>query len=272
MKTEIKYIGPDEAKEILSRNTENNRNLSINSVQTLARAMSNGEWKLNGETIIIDSDGKLINGQHRMSAVIESGQTVPFLICYGVDPSSFTSIDCGRTRTAGDIFSSAGISNANAAASICNGVLNYRHSISLNGGKGGSWNTSIRFTKEELVKEYRKHECEYSFAVHNSKMCKEICKPSIAGIMAALALIEAGKDKEKVNEFWRPVVTGEMLTSKDPRYVIRERFIKIKSNQNVRPTQYALMLTALKCWNKYIEGEDMVVLRLFEGEKIPRML
>lgn len=64
------------AETWLSRNS-NNRNLRGQVIASYARDMKSGAWVLNGETVKIASNGQLLDGQHRLNAVVESGQTVP---------------------------------------------------------------------------------------------------------------------------------------------------------------------------------------------------
>lgn len=68
IKTEIVNLTPDIASRMLNTN-QRNRPLKNNVVKQYAAAMLRGEWKLNGETIIISRDGNLLDGQHRISAL-----------------------------------------------------------------------------------------------------------------------------------------------------------------------------------------------------------
>ncbi len=45
-----------------------------------ANAMKSGEWKYNGESIKVCTDGSLLDGQHRLEACIESGVTFDTLL------------------------------------------------------------------------------------------------------------------------------------------------------------------------------------------------
>ena len=48
--------------------------------------MQDGKWRLNGKTICFDSTGRLLNGQHRLSAVVRSGVTLTTVVVRGLDP------------------------------------------------------------------------------------------------------------------------------------------------------------------------------------------
>lgn len=49
--------------------------------------MQDGKWKLNGKTICFDRTGRLLNGQHRLSAVVRSGVSLTTVVVRGLDPA-----------------------------------------------------------------------------------------------------------------------------------------------------------------------------------------
>lgn len=65
----VETITPDIAKTMLGENV-NNRRISHDNVNMFAREMRNGEWRFNGEAIKFSKDGRLLDGQHRLLAVI----------------------------------------------------------------------------------------------------------------------------------------------------------------------------------------------------------
>lgn len=77
--SEVKEIGPKEAAEMLEKNIDN-RKVKPSKVQQYALYMKNDLWRENGETILVTEDGFLLNGQHRLQAIIASGTTQAFLI------------------------------------------------------------------------------------------------------------------------------------------------------------------------------------------------
>lgn len=79
-------VTPEMAQNWLSHNP-GNRPLSSYRVQHYVSAMKKGEWYLNGETIVIDSNGCLKNGQHRLAAIIKYGKPVSTVVVFGIDPS-----------------------------------------------------------------------------------------------------------------------------------------------------------------------------------------
>lgn len=67
---EVETITPELAADLLSRNMKN-RPVSQQRVRKYMAAMVAGKWLLNGEAIKISIDGRLIDGQHRLKAIIQ---------------------------------------------------------------------------------------------------------------------------------------------------------------------------------------------------------
>lgn len=105
----IEIVTASRAVEWLELNIENNRFVRERVVAAYAAAITNGDWMLTGEAIKFDRDGKLIDGQHRLRAVIVAQQAIPILIVRGLDPAVVSFIDTNIRRTAGDALRFAGI-------------------------------------------------------------------------------------------------------------------------------------------------------------------
>src|SRR5688572_18700986 len=96
------------AKQLLAGNAENNRNIRLGKVDQYVRDMLAGHWPITGETIKVDTNGVLIDGQHRLTAVIQAANLnpeirVPMLIAYNVDPSVMPVLDTGVPRGLHDL-------------------------------------------------------------------------------------------------------------------------------------------------------------------------
>jgi hypothetical protein len=120
----IESIGPFHASAYLESNTKNRR-LNDAHVRRLTDIMLAGDWWMNGETIIFGADGTLLNGQHRLHAIIKSGATVDCLVVRGIDEHAFRTLDGGRTRTTGEVLSMDGEKNANCVASAVQALLSF---------------------------------------------------------------------------------------------------------------------------------------------------
>jgi hypothetical protein len=92
----IMDITPEIASEMLNKNTNNYRRVTQSRVNQYARKMELGFWQENGEPIQFSKDGTLLNGQHRLAAIIKSNTTQKMVVVYDVDADVF---DSGKNRT-----------------------------------------------------------------------------------------------------------------------------------------------------------------------------
>lgn len=99
-----RLFAPAECQAILDRMT-GNRVCKPNVVKKYASDMAEGRWVDTHEPIAMSVDGNLIDGQHRLAAVIESGCSQYFwLAVYDTQQTARgLPIDCGAMRTTADI-------------------------------------------------------------------------------------------------------------------------------------------------------------------------
>lgn len=95
-------VTPEMAETLINTSNYDNRKVKNRVVEKYAKMMENGEWQFSPETISISKAGRLLNGQHRLLAVVKSGVTCRFLIAAGFDDDVFKVLDRGATRTTAD--------------------------------------------------------------------------------------------------------------------------------------------------------------------------
>ena len=107
METKIVTITPDEARKFLANNPSN-RHISENEVAKLAADMKEGRWMVTHQGIAISKTGRLLDGQHRLTAVIKAGIPVQMMVTFDVDEDAVEAIDRGRRRSIADVFTFEG--------------------------------------------------------------------------------------------------------------------------------------------------------------------
>lgn len=100
-KSSIETIFPTTALALL-RTNHGNRNLRKRVVEKYADAMKNGEWLLTPEPIVIAETGRLLNGQHRLNAVVQADIGVKMFVVRNVSENAFPAIDRGVSRNFAD--------------------------------------------------------------------------------------------------------------------------------------------------------------------------
>lgn len=89
-------VTPALAKQWLEKNT-NNRNMNFAKVKKMAKDMREGHWDTTHQGIAIATDGTLVDGQHRLMAVVESGVTIRMNVTFNAPKSQH--IDSGNSRS-----------------------------------------------------------------------------------------------------------------------------------------------------------------------------
>lgn len=91
------------------QNNFRNRPLSEDVVSAYARDMINGVWMPTHQGIAFNDRDELIDGQHRLRAVIKSGKTVRMMVTFnlpaaieGAEMTTMDAVDRGRTRSVAD--------------------------------------------------------------------------------------------------------------------------------------------------------------------------
>lgn len=116
MEMMVEEITPQMAEEYLSHNMVN-RTINRNRVIAYSNDMKTGEWQLNGESIKFDDSGNMVDGQHRLSAIIRANVSVKTFVLRGVE-SGISLYDRGRNRSVTDTLIISGMNKALADKSV----------------------------------------------------------------------------------------------------------------------------------------------------------
>jgi hypothetical protein len=95
----IETIGPQQAVRYLTHNT-GNRRVSRAQVEALARDLMQDRWMFNAQPICFARSGWLLNGQHRLHAVILAGREIEVPVVRGLDEAAYATYDNHAKRRA----------------------------------------------------------------------------------------------------------------------------------------------------------------------------
>lgn len=102
MKTSVVLLTPAFASMLLQNNT-NNRKVRPTWVDDLAGIIERGEWVTTHQGIAISNKNNVLDGQHRLLAIVKSNIAVDVLLSTECDESTFVAIDRGVTRSISDV-------------------------------------------------------------------------------------------------------------------------------------------------------------------------
>jgi hypothetical protein len=114
----METITPELAVEYLSKNIENNRVVREWKVNKYAEAMAMGRWIPTSATVRFDSTGALIDGQHRLMAIVRYGKPVTIAVSRGERPESIHVVDTQTARNPRDSLVVSGLTMRGEASQV----------------------------------------------------------------------------------------------------------------------------------------------------------
>lgn len=240
-------VTPEMAETMLADRGPN-RHVTAPVINKYARDMLAGRWQLNGQTIKIAKDGRLLDGQHRLEAAKKAKCSFPAIIVEGLAQETFSSLDIGRRRSVSDVLRERGESHTIVLASalrwlwmIGNGVILAANSSPTNG---------------ELL-EVLEDNPEVRTSIKQVSAIREIMG---SGIAAALHRTFADKDDNRADEFFSRLIDGVQLAEQSPIRHLRERLIRTRSSHRVRLAEAERVAISIKAWNAYREDRPVQLL------------
>lgn len=103
----VMAVTPEQALQWLEGNTHN-RSISQAHVMCMARDMKDDRWRLTHQGIAFDTDGLLIDGQHRLWAIVEANITITMRVFFNEPPENRQVLDSGQRRSNLDILQLSG--------------------------------------------------------------------------------------------------------------------------------------------------------------------
>lgn len=243
MRAEVEIIDPAYAKQLLEQNPLN-RTLSEATVRRYSSDMKNGRWVNNGQGIILTADGTLLDGQHRLAAVVASQVTCAMMVVRGAPKDAFVTLDSGKARNLSDVLSIEGFNNTHVLAAMARLAFGYVSGLKID-------TTSTKSTLQEFI---HAHPYAIDAASLVGQKSRKFPKASLAAVLF-LANEERQFDKE-VAQFIDGFFSGEGLFKGDARLTLREWL-----TNEVRISTARAFSGIARAWNAFSEGRELLVLR-----------
>jgi len=257
MRTEIKLITPAIATQLLSRNKDNRR-IRQRTVEDYASQMSKNLWRLTGQGISIDEKQNILDGQHRLLAVIKANKPIQFLVCYDVPRDTFNVYDTGLVRPLSDIFD---ISQACSQAAITSSIVVRYMELSSRCGKitgSGSSAKQLNISKQEVLEKYLTNSEFWNKVVKLSANCYtkyRLYTTSEIGSFYAYLILDCKKDESTVRKFFMQLFSIEQ-DSYTCTSTLRDFLMKIGLTNRKLDKKVKHMIL-IKTWNYFIRKKDV---------------
>lgn len=248
---EFVLVTPTMAKSWLA-NHQNYRKMNRAIVVRYATDMDADDWEFNGMPIILDGKGNVIDGQHRLAAIIKSEKSLMMLVVRGVKTAD--SIDTGKRRNLGDWLAHAGYKNVTCLSSAI--TWTWRFGIpDIQERTSACLHNHIPTMKQAIVVLQ-----ENPGLVESTTFARSIDKAMLPGaVVAALHYQFAKYDIEMGEMLLKSMLPGDCgLAPTDPIHLLREQAFQWSRNSitALRTSPYKIAVT-IKVWNAWRVGTSM---------------
>lgn len=256
MKAEFETITPAKAQSLLEKSDFRNRILNKATVSRYAYAMQNGKWKANGEGIIMNCNGAVINGQHRLHAIIKAGKPVGMLVVKGVSIDAFDTMDTGRKRTNGDVLGIAGYQDRTTLAA----ALVVLHSYKTAGVFGKTDVSSRHLLRSacppilEMAEMYPDL-CESIHFVNGYRKGNEDLAP--VSLTSVLHYLFNEKDSECCDAFFEAFISGTTSGQGCPVKALIQAYRAPMVKASLNSSTEVKAAYWIKAWNAYVQGKKI---------------
>jgi hypothetical protein len=253
-------ITPDRAREYLAT-VDQQRRVTKSHVARLARSMSAGHWRMTGEPIQFDKQGHLINGQHRLHAIIQSGVTLPVLVLRGLDHSVYEVMDQGRPRSRSETAATLGIKNASGVSASTQILIRLKYGTEVD---------RVQVDNAEIME----------FIKVNRDMVEE------AGVQArrygvlpastygAFLFLAMHASRDRAMEFAELMATGAGLELGHPALTMRNKASAIKHSKNrLEESRTSKLLPLLvRAFDAFVDGQSLHKIIYEPDNYYPRLI
>ena len=234
-------VTPEKAQCWLENNSKTNRNIKPMAVKRYAQEMRQGNWTETTDTIKFDTRGYLIDGQHRLMAIVESKVALTLYIATNLPEESIQYLDLGTSRSVRDIAKVQGKSYHTSHFSCARNMLFFS-------------NVNLHcLPPHALVKFVDKYYDFIAFAIKNptSEINFTIKSAQVDGMVARACL--NGANKQRLYEFKEVFSTGlpKRGESDYAALCLRKKITEVRDHAKVLKTGG---MTYKKTIVEYVQG------------------
>lgn len=255
----VVMIGPELAEKMLGRNTHN-RPARLAAVAAYAEDMRNGDWRWTGDPIRLGPGGVVLDGQHRLMAIIEAGVTLPFLVLEGLPMEAQENIDVVVPRRFSDVLALRGEANASALAALVRKVHEWER-----GARGSTGNVKLTHAQGLRVLDAHPELRDIVRSAHAVASTWDLPQ-SLLGLAWWLF---AAIDQEDADHFFARCADGQNMAAGDPIYELRKVVAASREDVRGQRNQRHLLALTVKAWNAYRQGQQVGQLKFRAGGAKP---
>lgn len=215
MKTTTETITPEIAAKWLHPSVNrDNRTVRDSHVDYLAREIVDGKWQVTHQGIAFSKDGRLIDGQHRLNAIVRAGVPVKCMVTTGLDDSAYKVVDCGSMRIVADRIHL--VNNQNQNHVICAAITAYIKATQRVSGR-----TAVSAVEDEFLSKAD------SWQWVGAELSSVASKMRLAAVLASFAVYHF-VDHKKASAFLAGYLSGSNLPDTSPILRLRNKALGVE--------------------------------------------
>ncbi|OZI09160.1 hypothetical protein BWI93_05285 [Siphonobacter sp. BAB-5385] len=219
-------------------------------MEEYAAMMKAGQWlRDTGETIKISADGKLLDGQHRLHAVIKAGIPIEMQVADACSDQIQNVIDQGRPRSAADVLNFNGYTSTSQLSAVVTTIIKLERGTIRARGRVNS--TDVLEYAQQLDLE-----ASMQFSASVSSRGKFLTRTEWTVLHFALH----GIDSEAAGVFLKKLSKGLGLAENEPVTRLRQKLEQAKMGRYYLSPEERLAL-CFKAWNMTRKGETATVIK-----------
>jgi hypothetical protein len=247
---------PELAQKYLDRN-KLNRDVKDWRVKLLVADMLAHNFPENGEAgVTFDWNNNIAGGQHTLTAVVRSGQTVRMRVTRGVDPAARSTMNDSFKQRFRDDLTISGVGHAGHAEPLLRKVMVWESVAKDHKGQGGlnTWRTT-RMSRAALAQAWPTYAAGITATLEATSLWHDLWKE--VGNRGAMQLFywvlteKHGFPSDVVNDFFGRVVYGSSDT------VDRELFQKLRRRLMLDRSAEEQVFWLIRVWNAWLGSEKL---------------
>lgn len=254
------HVTPEKAATWLDETNTANRKLTETRVVRLVDDIKADDWRVTPDMIAFDDKMRLLNGQHRLTAIKRANRSVWAWVMYNVPTSSFEVTDTGKPRSLGDALGIRGVPQASNVAALVAQIDKHMRTGTLFGGYARAGSAQMAHLVDELGVD-RLVEC-----VRQAHRVQEVTFGNRTGLAFAFWLIRE-LDVDQALDFEKAVADDR----DGPAALLRDTFLRDRAQTHSVVTNNAGFTAAytIKAWNAWVMGEELRLLKYRAGGARP---
>lgn len=265
----VELVTPDTARRYLTANCDN-RDIRETRVIAHAAALRQHEWRLTCNGIGFDTNGRLIDGQHRLCGVAVGGVSAPMVVVRGLEPEAQDVMDTNLPRRLGDALKLRKEKNWNILAAALK--WSWRYDFIEATGEVHYGNLGLRPNTPQMLKYLDENPSLRECVSRVSNVANEV--PVRRPLFSALWLRMSYVDEEAAGRFVNILMTGlepgedgelHPVGPGHPIYALRRILTQDRLRNHEKMPDYREAALISKAWNLWINGDEIGTLSWHYG-------